>query len=35
VQFLLSYDRGGSMKTVRLPGFVDLGHVPYSGCPVT
>ncbi|HEV8221814.1 MAG TPA: hypothetical protein VGQ05_16200 [Streptosporangiaceae bacterium] len=35
VQFLLSYDRGGSTKTVRLPGFVDLGHVPYSGCPVT
>jgi hypothetical protein len=34
VQFLLSYDRGGSTKTVRLPGFVDLGHVPYSGCPV-
>jgi hypothetical protein len=34
VQFLLSYDRGGSTRTVRLPGFVDLGHVPYSGCPV-
>jgi hypothetical protein len=34
VRFLLSYDRGGSTKTVRLPGFVDLGHVPYSGCPV-
>jgi hypothetical protein len=34
VQFLLSYDWGGSTKTVRLPGFVDLGHVPYSGCPV-
>jgi hypothetical protein len=34
VQFLLSYDRGGSTKAVRLPGFVDLGHVPYSGCPV-
>ena len=34
VKFLLSYDRGGSTKTVRLPGFVDLGHVPYSGCPV-
>ena len=34
VQFLLSYDRGGSTKTVRLPGFVDLGHVPYGGCPV-
>jgi hypothetical protein len=35
VQFLLSYDRGGSTKTVRLPGFVDLGHVPYSGCRIT
>ena len=35
VQFLLSYDRGGSMKTVRLPGFVDLGHVAYSGCSVS
>jgi hypothetical protein len=35
VQFLLSYDRGGSTRTVRLPGFVDLGHVPYSGCSVT
>ena len=34
VQFLLSYDRGGRPWTVRLPGFVDLGHVPYSGCPV-
>ena len=34
VQFLLSYDQGGSTKTVRLPGFVDLGHVPYSSCPV-
>lgn len=34
VQFLLSYDRGGRTNTVRLPGFVDLGHVPYSGCPV-
>ena len=34
VRFLLSYDRGGSTKTVRLPGFVDLGHVPYGGCPV-
>jgi len=35
VKFLLSYDRGGSTRAVRLPGFVDLGHVPYSGCPVT
>ena len=34
VKFLLSYDRGGRTRTVRLPGFVDLGHVPYSGCPV-
>jgi hypothetical protein len=34
VQFLLSYDRGGRTQTVRLPGFVDLGHVPYSGCPI-
>lgn len=34
VQFLLSYDHGGRTHTVRLPGFVDLGHVPYSGCPV-
>jgi hypothetical protein len=35
VQFLLSYDRGGRTSTVRLPGFVDLGHVPYSGCSIT
>jgi hypothetical protein len=35
VQFLLSYDRGGRASTVRLPGFVDLGHVPYSGCSIT
>jgi hypothetical protein len=34
VRFLLSYDRGGRTMTVRLPGFVDLGHVPYSGCPL-
>lgn len=34
VRFVLSYDRGGRTMTVRLPGFVDLGHVPYSGCPL-
>jgi hypothetical protein len=34
VQFLLRYDSGGQTQTARLPGFVDLGHVPYSGCPV-
>jgi hypothetical protein len=34
VQFRLSFWQPGRVQNVRLPGFVDLGHVPYSGCPV-
>lgn len=33
VQFTLEYDRLGRPATIRLPGFVDLGHVPYASCP--
>ena len=33
VQFTLDYDQRGRPATVALPGFVDLGHVPYAGCP--
>lgn len=31
VQFTVGYDRLGRPATVRLPGFVDLSHVPYAG----
>jgi hypothetical protein len=33
VQFALDYDQHGGTATIRLPGFPDLGQVPYSGCP--
>jgi hypothetical protein len=33
VQFTLDYDQRGRSATIDLPGFVDLGHVPYTGCP--
>ena len=32
VQFTLHYDEQGRPATIRLPGFPDLGQVPYSGC---
>ncbi len=33
VQFTLRYDQQGRPAVIRLPGFPDLGQVPYSGCP--
>jgi hypothetical protein len=33
VQFTLEYDQQGRPAAIRLPGFPDLGQVPYSGCP--
>ena len=33
VQFTLDYDQQGRPAAIRLPGFPDLGQVPYSGCP--
>jgi len=32
VQFTLDYDQQGRPTAIRLPGFPDLGQVPYSGC---
>ena len=32
VQFTLDYDQQGRSAVIRLPGFPDLGQVPYSGC---
>jgi len=32
VQFTLDYDQEGRPAAIRLPGFPDLGQVPYSGC---
>jgi hypothetical protein len=32
VQFTLNYDQQGRSAAIRLPGFPDLGQVPYSGC---
>ena len=32
VQFTLHYDQQGLPAAIRLPGFPDLGQVPYSGC---
>jgi len=34
VQFALDYDQLGREATIHLPGFDDLGHVPYASCPV-
>jgi hypothetical protein len=34
VQFTLHYDQQGRSAAIRLPGFPDLGQVPYSGCRV-
>jgi hypothetical protein len=34
VQFTLYYDQLGRETTVHLPGFDDLGQVPYGSCPV-
>jgi len=32
VQFTINYDQQGRPAAIRLPGFPDLGQVPYSGC---
>lgn len=32
VQFTLDYDQQGRPTAIRLPGFPDLGQIPYSGC---
>ena len=34
VQFILDYDQLGQTATIDLPGFVDLGQVPYNSCPL-
>jgi hypothetical protein len=33
VQFSVGYRAGGRAATASLPGFPDLGSVPYSACP--
>jgi hypothetical protein len=33
VQFILDYDWRGGPAAIHLPGFVDLGDVPYASCP--
>jgi hypothetical protein len=35
VQFSVRFFQHGRTFTAELPGFVDLGHVPYQGCPVS
>jgi len=35
VQFTLGYEQLGRPATVHLPGFDDLGHVPYASCPTS
>jgi hypothetical protein len=32
VQFTVNYTYGGQAAIVNLPGFPDLGQVPYTGC---
>jgi hypothetical protein len=32
VQFTVGYAQNGRLASARLPGFPDLGHVPYPGC---
>ena len=32
VEFAVGYIYAGGAATVNLPGFSDLGHVPYTGC---
>ena len=33
VQFTVGYSQNGHVGSASLPGFPDLSHVPYSGCP--
>lgn len=35
VQFVVRYGQGDHSSVEALPGFVDLGHVPYTGCART
>jgi hypothetical protein len=35
VNFSAAFFQHGRKFTAQLPGFVDLGHVPYTGCPVS
>jgi hypothetical protein len=35
VNFSARFFQHGRHFTTQLPGFVDLGHVPYAGCPVS
>jgi hypothetical protein len=35
VQFAVRYVTTGRPQTISLPGFPDLGSVPYSGCPAS
>lgn len=35
VQFTVDYQWNDQLTTVSLPGFPDLGEVPYPGCPAT
>jgi hypothetical protein len=35
VNFSARFFQHGRNVTTQLPGFVDLGHVPYQGCPVS
>ena len=33
VQYDVGYQQHGKLSTVLLPGFQDLGTVPYANCP--
>jgi hypothetical protein len=35
VEFSVGYVTAGRRHTIALPGFADLGSVPYSGCPAS
>jgi hypothetical protein len=35
VQLSVRYVTSGRTQTTSLPGFSDLGSVPYSGCPAS
>lgn len=35
VNFTVHFFQEGRHFAAQLPGFVDLGHVPYQGCPVS
>jgi hypothetical protein len=31
---MIGYDQNGKLEAVQLPGFADLGQVPYRNCPI-